>query len=168
VRGWYFKSVVVIQYGDSHRTVMSGFIYTVTLQISDSGLVMTWERLERKLFLSSWQENKMKVFGTEVLRKMYGPVIRLQIRDTCFVWNLHSSLKMTAFWEVAPYSLVFFRCFRCACCLHHQGKHLWNVSKLRDYTAQHPRRQSTSYLRPWEPEISPYIPHCFRVVKQGG
>jgi hypothetical protein len=35
------------------------------------------------------------------------------------------------------------------------SKHLWNVSKLLpDYTAQHPRRQSSSYSPLWEPEIS--------------
>jgi hypothetical protein len=35
------------------------------------------------------------------------------------------------------------------------SKHLWNVGKLQtDYTAQHPRRQPSSYSSPWEPEIS--------------
>jgi hypothetical protein len=35
------------------------------------------------------------------------------------------------------------------------SKHPWNVSKfLPDYTEQHPRRLSSSYLPPWEPEIS--------------
>jgi hypothetical protein len=38
------------------------------------------------------------------------------------------------------------------------SKHLWNFGKLLpDYTAQHPRRQSSSYSPPWEPEISPEI-----------
>jgi hypothetical protein len=32
---------------------------------------------------------------------------------------------------------------------------LWNVGKyIPDYTAQYPRRQSSSYSSPWEPEIS--------------
>jgi hypothetical protein len=36
------------------------------------------------------------------------------------------------------------------------GKHLWNVGQLLpDHMAQHPRRQSSSYSLPWEPEISP-------------
>jgi hypothetical protein len=35
------------------------------------------------------------------------------------------------------------------------SKNLWNVGKsLPDYTAQHPRRQSSSYSQPWEREIS--------------
>jgi hypothetical protein len=34
-------------------------------------------------------------------------------------------------------------------------KHLWNISKLLpDYMVQHPRRQSSSYLLLWKPEIS--------------
>jgi hypothetical protein len=34
-------------------------------------------------------------------------------------------------------------------------KHLWNVGKLLpDYTAQHPRRQPSSYSPPWKPQIS--------------
>jgi hypothetical protein len=45
-------------------------------------------------------------------------------------------------------------------CLHHRpndggSKHLWNVGLLqRDYTALYPRRLSSSYSPPWEPEIS--------------
>jgi hypothetical protein len=35
------------------------------------------------------------------------------------------------------------------------SKHLWIVSKLLPvYTAQHPRRHSSSYSPPWDPEIS--------------
>jgi hypothetical protein len=35
------------------------------------------------------------------------------------------------------------------------SKYLWNVGKLLpDYTAQQPRRQTSSYSPPWEPEIS--------------
>jgi hypothetical protein len=34
-------------------------------------------------------------------------------------------------------------------------KHLWNFGQfLRDYMAQHPRRQLFSYSQPWEPEVS--------------
>jgi hypothetical protein len=55
------------------------------------------------------------------------------------------SLKMAVFWVVAPCSLVeVYSHFRGACCPHHQG----------DYMAQQPRRQSSSYSLPWEPEIS--------------
>jgi hypothetical protein len=36
------------------------------------------------------------------------------------------------------------------------SKHLWNVGPfLPDHTTQHPRRQSSSYSPPWEPEVSP-------------
>jgi hypothetical protein len=60
-----------------------------------------------------------------------------------------ASMKMAIFWDVAPCSLVeVYRRFSGACCLHHQGKHLWNVGKLLpDYTAQHPRRQLSSFLQ---------------------
>jgi hypothetical protein len=35
------------------------------------------------------------------------------------------------------------------------SKHVWNVRKLLpDYSAQHPRRQPSSYSSSWEPEIS--------------
>jgi hypothetical protein len=62
------------------------------------------------------------------------------------------SMKMTVFWGVVPFSLVEIdQHFRGAYCLHDQGgddggsKHLWNVSRfLWDYTAAHPRRQSSS------------------------
>jgi hypothetical protein len=55
-------------------------------------------------------------------------------------------LKMTAFWDIAPCSLVEVgRRFRGVYCLHHQE---W------DYTAQYPRWLSSSYSPPWEPEIS--------------
>jgi hypothetical protein len=71
---------------------------------------------------------------------------------------------MAVFWVVAPCSLIeVYQHFRGSCCLHHQGdrpvdwgsKHLWNVSKLPpDSRAQQPRRQSSLYSPPWEPEIS--------------
>jgi hypothetical protein len=36
------------------------------------------------------------------------------------------------------------------------SKHIWNVGQfLKDCTAQHLRRQPSSYSSPWEPEISP-------------
>jgi hypothetical protein len=35
------------------------------------------------------------------------------------------------------------------------SKHLWNISQfLPNYTTQHPKRQSFSYLSSWDPEIS--------------
>jgi hypothetical protein len=56
------------------------------------------------------------------------------------IWHLHSLFiyhpsdyvfKVAVFWVVAPCSLVeVYRHFRGACCLHHQGKDLWNVGKL--------------------------------------
>jgi hypothetical protein len=37
-------------------------------------------------------------------------------------------------------------------------KHLCNVCRyLSDYMAQHPRRQPSSYLSPWEPDVAPYV-----------
>jgi hypothetical protein len=56
---------------------------------------------------------------------------------------------MAVFWAVAPCSLVDRT---------DDGgrKHLWNVGKLlQDYTAQQPKRQSSSHSPPREPEISP-------------
>jgi hypothetical protein len=57
-----------------------------------------------------------------------------------------ASMKLTAFWSIAPCGLVEIdRRFRDAYCLRHQGyhggsKHLWNVGLLqRDYTSQYPR-----------------------------
>jgi hypothetical protein len=56
-----------------------------------------------------------------------------------------------------------YRRFRGACWLQYQGdnpddagsKHLWNVGKLPpDCTVLQPRRQPSSYLLLWEPEIS--------------
>jgi hypothetical protein len=68
-------------------------------------------------------------------------------------WSL-PFLKMTVFCEV-PCSLVeVYQHFRGTCCLHYQGndrgsRHLSKVSKLiPDYIAQHPIRQSSSYLSP--------------------
>jgi hypothetical protein len=74
---------------------------------------------------------------------------------------------MTVFWVVVPCSLVeVFPTFQRSLlppssgrwvtyCPDDEGsKHLWNVGQfLPNYTAQHPRRQSSSYS-PWEPEIS--------------
>jgi hypothetical protein len=55
---------------------------------------------------------------------------------------------MTVFWDVTPCSDEY----------HPDdggSKHLWNIRKLLpDYTAQHSRRQSSSYSPPWEPKIS--------------
>jgi hypothetical protein len=61
---------------------------------------------------------------------------------------------MTVFWDVVPYSLAEIdRHFKEAYCPHHQddrlddggSKYVWKVSQfLPDYTAQHPRRQSSS------------------------
>jgi hypothetical protein len=60
--------------------------------------------------------------------------------------------KITVLWGIAPCSMVeFYWRFSGTCNLHR----LWNVCKhLPYYTAQHTRRQSSSYSPPWEPEIS--------------
>jgi hypothetical protein len=81
--------------------------------------------------------------------------------ESRFVYS-EVNIKMTVLWDVAPCSLVeFYQRFRGDYCLHHQAvmmeevKLLWNVGKLLpDYTAQHPRRQPSSYSSPWGHEIS--------------
>jgi hypothetical protein len=60
-----------------------------------------------------------------------------------------ANMKMTVLWDVKPFSLVeVYRRLRGAYCLQRPdrgSKHLRNIGKLvRDYTAQHPRRQSSS------------------------
>jgi hypothetical protein len=58
-----------------------------------------------------------------------------------------SSMNVSLFWNVAPYSLVDTdRHFRGAYCLYHQGSKLvWNVGQyLPDDMAQHPRRPPSS------------------------
>jgi hypothetical protein len=52
-----------------------------------------------------------------------------------------------------------WKCFTEAYFLHRPddgcSTHLWNTGqRLVDYTEQHPRKQSSSYSLPWEPEIS--------------
>jgi hypothetical protein len=44
-------------------------------------------------------------------------------------------LKVTAFWVIAPCSLVeVLRCYRCAYCLYHQGyESIWSVCRLQLY-----------------------------------
>jgi hypothetical protein len=58
-------------------------------------------------------------------------------------------MKMIVFCDVVPCCLVVYQRFRGAYCLHHQDDE-------SDYMMQYPRRQSSSYLPPWEPEISKY------------
>jgi hypothetical protein len=53
---------------------------------------------------------------------------------------------MAAFWTVAPCNLIkVWRRFRGSYCPHDQGD---------DYTAPYPRKVSSFYSPPWEPEIS--------------
>jgi hypothetical protein len=77
-----------------------------------------------------------------------------------------ASLEMTVFWDVAPCSLIEIdRRFGRAYCLHHEdddsagdggSKHIWSVGQfLRDNTAQHPRRRSSSEDR--------YVCHAFYI-----
>jgi hypothetical protein len=81
-----------------------------------------------------------------------------------------SFMNMTVFWDVSSCTHVEVdRRFTGAYCLHHQGDdggstHLWNVSHLLcDYMAQYPRRLSSSYSPPWEPEI--FLVLCFPYTK---
>jgi hypothetical protein len=66
--------------------------------------------------------------------------------------------------------------FRGAYCLHFQhddggSKHLRNIIQfLSDYMAQCPRRQSSSYSLPWEPEMSPVFAlsvHKMKNIREG-
>jgi hypothetical protein len=62
--------------------------------------------------------------------------------------NQEHNLKMTAFWDVTPCSLVEVDLrFRGEYCLHHHDA-------VHDCTALHPWKLSHSYSPPWEPEIS--------------
>jgi hypothetical protein len=76
--------------------------------------------------------------------------------DHCLFSDVYSIHTMkTVFWNVVPCSLVDVNwCFRSACCFHYQG----NCPDDTGYMVQHPRRQSSSYLSLWEPQI-PFSVH---------
>jgi hypothetical protein len=69
--------------------------------------------------------------------------------------------KMSVFWVVAPYSLVWvYQRFRGLYCLHDYrpddggSTDLYKVGRLIPvYTALQPRRQTSSYSQPWGPEV---------------
>jgi hypothetical protein len=78
-------------------------------------------------------------------------------------WFYHSNLqnfrtlKTRAFWDTTLCDLLGIdRRFRGV--IHNLddggSTHLWNVDLFRDCTALYPRRLSSSYSPPWEPEIS--------------
>jgi hypothetical protein len=52
------------------------------------------------------------------------------VRNALHILKIGAHMKMTVFWDLAPYSLVveFYTRFRDACCLHHQGNE-WNLAK---------------------------------------
>jgi hypothetical protein len=118
----------------------------------------------RKCFCSSeqtWTYTKMEIKQTACQLKSW----KLLWRRLSISWffrlaaNRFVALETRAFCDVAPCTLVgVYRRFSNASCLHHQGgdssTHLWNVGILqRDYTALYPRRLSSSYSPPWEPNI---------------
>jgi hypothetical protein len=91
-----------------------------------------------------------------------------RLKDTNFlISKVRYRLKMAAFWDIVPYSLVAVdRCFRGEYCLSHPddggSTHIRNFSLLqRHYTAQYPRRVSSSHSPPREP----YISHRYRLSK---
>jgi hypothetical protein len=94
-------------------------------------------------FIKIYQFVQKLLDGDRQTDRQTGDLISLTFREK------ESGLKMTAFWDIAPRSLVKVdRFFRSAYCFHHQGdggsKHLWNVGELlRDYTAQYSRRLSS-------------------------
>jgi hypothetical protein len=77
-----------------------------------------------------------------------------------------TELEKTVFWDGAPCRLLDIdRRFRGAHNPDDGGsKHLWNVGQfLPDYTAQHPRRQPSSFSPPWEPGITPDL-NCLTIM----
>jgi hypothetical protein len=113
-------------------------------------------------FLCSWTG---RWFSTMIFLQM----LVLYSVEWCVWWN-GKYMKMPVFSDVAPCSLVEIdSSFRGAYWFHHQvdvrgSKHLRNVGQVKpDNTAQHPRRQSSSYSSPWETEISP---GKYRVVQK--
>jgi hypothetical protein len=76
VLGWYLKCVVIILCKDSRRTVISGFVYAVTLQISTSRLIIWWLKCERPLLFngsgnSSHRNVNLKTPKTVLWGKFY-------------------------------------------------------------------------------------------------
>jgi hypothetical protein len=80
-------------------------------------------------------------------------------------WILFDTLSNNKYFDDEPYvKCGFHRTFHKKFCHNSLGfiipsttssKHLWNAGQLLPYyTAQHPRRQPSSYSSPWEPEIS--------------
>jgi hypothetical protein len=84
-------------------------------------------------------------------------VTKVDLRTQCF--STDNCTSTAVFWVVAPCSLVeVYQRFRGPCCTHRPddggSKDFWNVGKLLpDYSALQPRRQPSSYLPPWEPQI---------------
>jgi hypothetical protein len=78
---------------------------------------------------------------TALFFEINAAIVRLQVLTA-------ASLKMTVCWHVDT-------CRRNCAVSDSGSRHLWNVSQfLPDYTAQHPRRQSSSYwvqTRPVQP-----------------
>jgi hypothetical protein len=74
---------------------------------------------------------------------------------TSLVLNLVTVLKITVFWDIAPYCVLEVDwLFRSAYCLHHRDYDWWNVSQLQqNYILCYFTKLSSSYLPPWEPEI---------------
>jgi hypothetical protein len=125
------------------------------------GLLRLWDqrsllnRLTREMKTSRWRN------------KLEHPLCSLRFRvhkGTIGVFNLaelYQLVEISVFWDVAPYSPIEVnRRFRGAYCLHYRpddgvSTRFWNVGLLRrDYRSLYPRRLSSSYSRPWEPEIS--------------
>jgi hypothetical protein len=83
------------------------------------------------------------VITYRIMRKFIPIIILNQLR---FQVLTAASMTITVTWDVGPCSLAeVYRRFRGACCLHHQDDDsVGNL--LPDYTAQHPRRQSSTIL----------------------
>jgi hypothetical protein len=98
--------------------------------------------LKTKIYHFSYTLMWRKYFNTGMcLRRTY----KLFLNRAYYFYSELKNSKMAVFWVVAPCSLVeVYQRFRGPCCLHHQGD---------ESSALQPRRQTSSYSQPWEPQI---------------
>jgi hypothetical protein len=125
-------------------------------------------KLNRWIFVISSQNDFNRCVDT-FLVLIISKVVRCSYsskQTSVFGLEVFTTVKMMMIWVLAPCRLVEVgRRFRGVCCLRRfddEGSRcLWNVGKLlTDRTAQHPRRQPSSYLPPWEPEDKSFSVCC--------
>jgi hypothetical protein len=97
---------------------------------------------------------EMDCIEHQAIVKFYQWLGKLVIEMLQILWWWTNNISMAVFWVVAMCSLVeVYQHFRGALCLHHQG----DLSS--DNMVLQPRRQPSSYLLPWEPQILQMISH---------